>query len=411
VLPPPPEVPTVARPAFPLHTKAYDTDPELLLPGVIDDLSAVASAWDLDGGIGIAQKDPHALLVPASNKLTAASLDVLGILKITTRAIRSSRNYLVSLPDESAGTRRTNFRPHNLGPGKPQSNAVASSSTRPDPLTLIRRSAVEVLTVLREMEENCRLPLSDDAYDAQSDGGTSRGGDSHSQITSPENKSAELPDDDSVDFEAHGNDPDASVTFVQVQGRYGSIPVWDDEDDGVSSEEEEKEKKKEHWDERLVLGSGWLYRQDMTLGELEKQRKTVEAYLNTVDEVLFGGNKEKGVNERGWETVRRKMVEKGDRGGARSKGRRVSTGDAASRSLEVITNKEEGKRRVSTGMLDLMSGLSLSEEPENMGDIQEDEEAEESVDDEDLPDWARRSTFVNDDLGGAFRLPSLELSI
>jgi len=128
-----------------------------------------------------------------------------------------------------------------------------------------------------------------------------------------------------------------------------------------------------------------------------------------VGEVLFGGNKEKGVNERGWETVRRKMVEKGDRGGARSKGRRVSTGDAASRSLEVITNKEEGKRRVSTGMLDLMSGLSLSEEPENMGDIQEDEEAEESVDDEDLPDWARRSTFVNDDLGRAHAIVSLFL--
>jgi hypothetical protein len=260
------------------------------------------------------------------------------------------------------------------------------------------------------MEENCRLPLSDDAYDAQSDGGTSRGGGSHSRITSPENKLAELPDEDSVDFEAHGNDPDASVTFVQVQGRYGSIPVWDDEDDGTSSGEEGKEKKKEHWDERLVLGSGWLYSQDVTLGELEKQRKTVEAYLNTVDEVLFGGNKGKGANERGWETERRKMAEKEDRGEARSKGRRVSAGDAAGRSLEVFPSKEVGNRRVSTGMLDTMSDLSLSEEPESMGDIQEDEEAEESVDDEELPDWARRSAFVNDDLGEVFHFLSPEIS-
>lgn len=395
LLPPPPEVPTSAHPTFSPHIKNYDTDPESLLPGVVDDLAAVAKTWDLDSENS--EKGSEALADPALDRPTG-SLDILGVLKMTTRAIRSIRNYLLALPDESAGTIRANFRPHNLGPGKPQQNAVASSSTQPDPLTLIRRSAVEVLTVLREMEESCRLPLSDDAYDAQSDGGTSRGGGPHSQVTSPDNKLAELPDDSLADFEGHGLDPDSSVTFVQVQGRYGSVPVWEDEDEDSLSEEEEKEKK-EHWDERLVVGSGWLYRQDVTLSELPTQRKMVEAYLDLVDQVLFGGKKDDKTKERGWERVRRRAVEKGDRGIARSKARRVSAGDASGKTLGVSTSREEGKRRVSTGMLDMMGGMSLTEEPEGMCDIKEDEEAEESVDDEELPDWAQRGTFVNDGLG------------
>lgn len=399
VLPPTTEVPIIAFPAFSPQIKTYDTDPESLLPGVIDDLTAVASAWDLDDGM--AAKNSQGLLEPTSNKPTGASLDVLGVLKITTRAIRSIRNYLVSLPDESAGTIRANFRPHNLGPGKPQPNAVASSSTQPDPLTLIRRSAVEVLTVLREMEENCRLPLSDDAYDTQSDGGTSRGGGTHSQLTSPNSQLAELADEDSGDFEAYGIDPDSSITFMQVQGRHGSVPVWEDED-GSSSEEEEKVKK-EHWDERLVLGNGWLYRQDVTLGELARQKKMVEAYLDVVNQVLFGGKKDDGAREKGWERERRKVVERGDRGMTRLKERRVSTGDAARTSGLYVS--AEGKRRVSTGMLDMMNGLSLTEEPESMADIKEDE-AEESLDDEELPNWAQRNAFANDDLGRAHAILS-----
>jgi hypothetical protein len=221
-------------------------------------------------------------------------------------------------------------------------------------------------------------------------------------MTSPNNKLAELPDDDSVDFEAQGIDPDSSITFVQVQGRYGAVPVWEDDDDSPSEEEEIV--KKEHWDERLVVGSGWLYRQDVTLGELGRQKKVVEAYLDVVDQVLFVGKTDNSAKERGWERERRKVTEKGDRGIARLKGRRVSTGDASRRASGVFTSGEESKRRVSTGMLNMMSGVSLSEEPESMDDIQEAEEAEESVDDEELPDWAQRSTFANDDLGEAISL-------
>ncbi|RDB21737.1 hypothetical protein Hypma_010934 [Hypsizygus marmoreus] len=412
VLPPSPAIPDRPRPAFPPHVKAFEIDPESLLPGVIEDLAAVAHAWKLETETAQA---PHITESSADDTHDDVPIDVLGILKITTRAIRSIRNYLVSLPDESAGTIRANFRPKLLGPGKPQPITLPSSSAaHPDPLTLIRRSALEVLTVLRELEEQCRIPLSDDAYDAHSDAGGSRGGGSHSRMDSPSTQPEELPpDDDGEETEMVRLESDTSVTFslVQVQGRYESVPVWEDEDDGsfvVGLAEEEEKEKREHWDERLVLGSGWLYRQDVTLDELRKERQVVGEYLNVVDEVLFEWKKDEGRTERGWERARRKAVEKGDRGLSRANRRRVSAVDGGRlRGPGVLTNAGDvGRRRVSDGMLNMVSGLSLSEEPESMGDINEDDETEESVDDEDLPTWAQRNSFADDDLGRAHALLS-----
>ena len=47
----------------------------------------------------------------------------------------------------------------------------------------------------------------------------------------------------------------------------------------------------------------------------------------------------------------------------------------------------------------MMSKMTLSDDHEDMGDINEDAEDFEQVDDEDLPEWAKRSTFVSDPLG------------
>ena len=140
----------------------------------------------------------------------------MGILQTTTRAIRAFRNYVLSLPDESAGTIRSQFRSKIVGPGK---SINLPSSSSPDPLTLIRKSALEVLTVLRELEENCRLPLSDDAYDAQSDVGNPRG-----------TEAMELLPDES-DISSIDQDPYLTYSLVQVEGRFESIPVWEDGED------------------------------------------------------------------------------------------------------------------------------------------------------------------------------------
>jgi hypothetical protein len=58
-----------------------------------------------------------------------------------------------------------------------------------------------------------------------------------------------------------------------VEGRSESIPVWEDEEDSsfVFGDEDAGKEKTEPWDERLVVGNGWLYRQDVKLKDLEKE--------------------------------------------------------------------------------------------------------------------------------------------
>jgi len=62
---------------------------------------------------------------------------------------------------------RQRFRPTLLSTSEPQKKRRISSGTdRSGPLAHIRRAALDVLTLLRELEESMRLALSDDAYDA-----------------------------------------------------------------------------------------------------------------------------------------------------------------------------------------------------------------------------------------------------
>ncbi len=337
-------IPSINRPAFPPFVKTYETDPESLLPGVVDDLNAVARAW---------------------NPVEMPAFDVLTVLKLTTNAVRSVRNYVVSLPDESAGTIRAQYRSKAIGPGSPRLEKAGAKDS--DPLTLIRGAALEVLTVLRALEEKSRLPLDHDAYDAQSDGRQSRNG----NVASPASTHEELPPT-TGDGLLHVVDPDTAVSFslVQVQGRYESVPVWEDEDAEFS---EEEEAKRDVWDERLVLGSGWLYRQDVTWEELASEKEVVGHYLDVVDEVLFEGKKDNG--KRGWEHKAKKL-DKANR-------RRVSAGDAEGRSLGLM---------LGGGMLD----VHITEEPESV--------PEAAIDDDDLPAWARRDAFVDDELGRARHL-------
>ena len=427
---PPSPIPPPAASTFLPHVKTYEVDPESLLPGVIEDVIAVSLAWKLDNITERGRQNQPSLQVPTTDRSLSGLFDVLDVLKTTTRAIRSTRNYLLSLPDESVGANRTQFRSRIFEPRRQSTQPLATSSSiiasstsiatrdtsspQSDSITLIRRSALEVLTVLRQLEENCRLPLSDDAYDAQSDGGLSRGmGAAHSAFTSPANITLDLPPDEpDSDLEATSviGDLDASFSFslVQVQGRFESVPVWEDDDDGASAfgvEADAEKNKRDGWDERLVLGSGWLYKQDVKLEELVKERSVVGQYVDVVDEVLFNGKK--GAGDRGWMRVRREMD------GKRSKStkRRVSTGDAIERPSGLLDSPGGGARRVSTGMV-LMRGMSLSEEPEDMHDIKEDVEdgEEETLDDEGLPEWAKRAAFIDDKIGILFLFRPVSLN-
>ncbi|KAL0574551.1 hypothetical protein V5O48_007414 [Marasmius crinis-equi] len=408
-LPPTPIIPNQSRPAFPEVLKTYETDPESLKPGLIEDLILVSRVWRLE--------PDQARPTNQGERGMDHHFDVLGALQATTRAIRSVRNYVVSLPFESVGSIGELFRSSRLSAAARKVSSSSSSSTviQNDPLSLIRRSALEVLTILRDIEDRYRLPLSDDAYDAHSDGG--RGGSDSSSTGSrmgnPSGVLDELERDHHSEAELEGLhevDADTSVAFslVRVQGRDEHVPVWEDEDYDRPFNDDEQQKR-EGWDERLVLGSGWLYRQDVSMDELRKERDVVGGYLDVVDEALFSGHKGDGDKERGWTQEKKKLLDK-RRPTSRSKSRRTSAGDAETRSLGMGFSFPDasGRRRVSTGMLgNMLESTKLSDEPSTMEGIAEEEGPEEEeeegvkeededsgVDDEELPEWAKRNAFL-----------------
>ncbi|KAJ3840793.1 hypothetical protein F5878DRAFT_723485 [Lentinula raphanica] len=480
LLPPTPVVPDTSRGRLDAllstpHVKAAEIDPETLLPGVIEDLRAVERVWCIDGlDIDDTPEDDK----PKLN----TPIDILDILQTTTRAIRSTRNYLLAqpLPDDTSATgannfltAREHFRSNRLGPqpmaqrstsgsgsGSSGSGSGRGHDASPDGLTLIRRSALEVLGVLRELEEKTRLPLSDEAYDAQSDGGISRkGAGAGTRGDNDEDEDRSDVNADAVDVPVHQVDHSTSVAFslIQVNGRYESVPVWEDpdgDDPFAFNEAEATKEAKERWDERLVLGSGWLYAQDVTLEQVGAERRMVGGYLDLVDGVLFEGTKPQrtkekenenangeGGWERGWERERRRRRERErERERSRSRNRnsakrRVSAGDVLESRTSSMPRSGVGLglglgpvsgagetgsgRRVSTGMLpDLMNQLSLSEEPQQMEGISEEAEHDEQrpqldegdndddseIEDDALPEWAKRSTFVDHDLDRAHSL-------
>lgn len=376
-LPPSPAIPQVVQPTFPPYVKTFETDPLHLRPGMIDDLETVASLWDLNSES--TKQDPALLGVSPKGKGKATDkFDVLYALKASTRAIRSVRNYVLSLPSESSGTNRVNYRPQTLSSAPITKRHSSNPSQGSASLGKIRKSALVVLAALRELEETSRLPLSDEAYDAQSDHGGSQGS---PRVVSP----FSLSDEPYYEHSTAGDSEAPSFTLVRVSGRYESVPVWEELEDDFNSTPDEEKVKREGWEDRLVLGSGWLYKQGIELNSLMKEREEMKNYLDVVDDVLFGGSKD---GKRGWYTERERE--------RKSRGRRVSTGDVERRSSDSPDTRYI--RRSSTGILDTL----VSEEPEEMDIITE----EDVVDDEDLPAYAKRSNFMGYPLGEAFHLSS-----
>jgi len=174
-LPPSPVLPAKPLPSITPYVKTFEVDPENLRPGVTQDVSVVEDLWKLRVDDNAKAPDPSLLAVHGhspSGGGAGGGFDVLHALKVTTHAIRSVRNYLLSLPDEqgiSGSQPRQTFRPASLSTSEPQKCRVSSDAARTDPLARIRSAVLDMLTVLRELEESARIPLSDDAYDVGSD--------------------------------------------------------------------------------------------------------------------------------------------------------------------------------------------------------------------------------------------------
>jgi hypothetical protein len=125
----------------------------------------------------------------------------------------------------------------------------------------------------------------------------------------------------------------------------------------------------------FVLGSGWFYRQGFNIEQLEKQQDsdTIAQYLDTVDEVLFGGSKGRGVREWASERDRVDRREKLERE-ARKKSRKLSVSflDSNGALVGVRTCRERQlrpcfDRRVALAdVLGAMQNLAVTEEPEGL---------------------------------------------
>ncbi|KAI0290203.1 hypothetical protein BC826DRAFT_1092574 [Russula brevipes] len=354
-LPPSPALPAQSLPAFPPYVKTFEGDPENLRPGITHDLSAVEDVWRLRADDNAQAPDPS-LLSAHPTRQTA----------VTTHAIRSVRNYLLSLPDEHGGSRsqpRQSFRPASLSTSERQKRRVSAGAARTDPLARIRRAALDLLTVLRDLEERARIPLSDDAYDAGSDRS------SQSRVASPTELS-DVPTDASF-----------SVSVMHVGGRRESILVWDEEEDDFNVDEES---------ERLPRERGWLYKVDLKIEDLKKQQEAVAQYLDTADEVLFGGSKRE---IRGW-------------------GRRSSAPlpdpDSGTPAAGPARSGAAVRRVASADVLGAMQDLVIAEEPEALQTLAEEhddvDDDTSSVDDDDLPRWAQRGAFSDGELPRAHGL-------
>jgi len=212
-----------------------------------------------------------------------------------------------------------------------------------------------------------------------------------------------------------------------VGGRHESIFVWNEEEDDFNVDEEDERVPRERWDERLVVGSGWLYKQDLKIEQRGKQQDTVAQYLDTVNEVLFCGAKG-GV--RGW-TSGKERVEKLERE-ARGKARKSSVpfpemvSIVSEPATEPVGSGDSARRVASVDMLDTLQDLLITEKPKALQTLSEGEHDYvdyadgPTVDDNDLSLWAQRSAFSDGELSRththlvallpAFLLPRLPTS-
>lgn len=174
-------------------------------------------------------------------------------------------------------------------------------------------------------------------------------------------------------------DPDSSITYIQLPGNVKPVSVWEDEESSALFVEDEE--KRERWDERLVVQSGWLYKQDIHLSSLNKEREVVGQYLNVVDAALFRTRPGGGV--RGWEKEKKRLEAKNS--SAKAQRRRTSAGDVE-RALGIPQQSWLAPMIAEEPQPEMPV---LSEEPEGSED--------ESVDENELPPWARlhSSTYAS----------------
>ncbi|KAN0061501.1 hypothetical protein ACQY0O_006348 [Thecaphora frezii] len=416
-LPPSPKAPTSTRPPYPVVAKPVEADPEALWPVMVEHLDTTCQLWGLLNLIKTErlQLSSRRLSIepgsrrPSSRSSTysadgadgadeapeASPIDLLELINATTKTVRSVRNYLLALPPASLSGKRlskasagalpkdrfkrqssfsslprtASLSPlplekaygslsrrvsssHDTSPGsqrtmpsawQPPSATTASPASiadfdpgEEDPLTLVRKSALEVLSTLRELEEKYRLPPGHPEYDKT------------------ENEETEAMPEDAAGLGVSLGQPRNARTPSSPAVR--SLATLSNPSTADLSFNDGPDKG----------GEGYLYRSDLKLADLGKERGIMSGYLTTVDRVL-------SVVQRPKQTKRTSK--------RLSTGFAVGAAETAAEPVEATTNPEI---TIQPGAADNGVGAAEAHEPK----------APESA-----PAWARKGEYPGGEIG------------
>lgn len=155
----------------------------------------------------------------------------------------------------------------------PAPASMTATAKQDDPLVVVRSSALEVLGMLRALEESSRVDKQDGDGEGDDHGDEGDAVDDLPNMPTSNARRGPRLRTTSVrmmrDYSEGGSTGDASTSASGTTSSTMRIP-------------------KEDADEEV---EGYLYRQDLTLGSLEKQREIVSKYLATVDQVLAAVSK------------------------------------------------------------------------------------------------------------------------
>lgn len=297
MIPPTPVLPrTVPRGDF-LIKEDTKVDLGKLKTDAIQALKEVEVSWGLSGvPEGIKDGDTTNAQDP---------VDVLDLLKKTVRAIRVTRSYALSLPSSSlAPSRHASFTSNLKGstglgkqipvistPSRPALRSVSmpgsctsqSTSLKPlreqeqDPMTELRKMALEVLTGLKGMEERLRL---EEPGETEVDTNPCEVSNNNTCTMSDDHDPSHWADHEQND--EHDDD-------------YDDFHFFNDQD-GMPQDD------KKGWYEQLEASDtrGWLYRRDLQVDpDLVQEQKLIERWLETVEQNVFGV-KTRGATPRVW---------------------------------------------------------------------------------------------------------------
>ncbi|KAJ1591080.1 hypothetical protein NDA11_005972 [Ustilago hordei] len=286
-LPPSPEAGTFTRPRYLDVARPLEADTQALRALLVADLRRLSEVWALSEWIardsdaaGIRQvMSADTSNSESPNMPPSTSVDLLSVIDVTTKAIRSVRSYILALPQRSKipttapnepigrdrYKRQSSFsgvsRPGQVGTPVPtrtseilhHSLAVENSSAKhplskpslerrnsstqdtddAEQLVIIRKAALEMLSTLKDLEARNRVEV----LDANGEGTLK---DSSQEQDAPTKLALSI-------------DPDES-NISAFAGR--------------------------------VSGTGYLYRSDIKLADLAPEQKVLQGYLKTVNAVL-----------------------------------------------------------------------------------------------------------------------------